>query len=72
MNRRTFITQCTMATVGLTTVWQGCQPVDTRSTITSDARGQGAFTPAEGSSLEPPAIDLAAPPVFETATFAMG
>lgn len=72
MNRRTFLTQCTMATVGLTTICQGCQPVDTHSALASDAQGQGASTPAQASIVEPPAIDLAAPPDFETASFAMG
>ena len=72
MNRRTFLTQCTVATAGLTTLWQGCQSADTGSALASDTQGQGAATQPRAASLAQPAIDLTAPAAFETATFAMG
>jgi hypothetical protein len=46
--------------------------MNTRGALASDAKGQGAITSSDTTHLERPAIDLAAPFVFETATFAMG
>lgn len=72
MNRRTFLTQCSMTTAGLTTLLQGCQPLNTRGALASDAKGLGASTATDTTHLEQPAIDLVAPSIIETATFAMG
>lgn len=71
MNRRTFLTQCTMATAGLTTLLQGCQSGDTRSALAADSEAQGPAA-TDASRFERPPIDSAAATRFETATFAMG
>lgn len=69
MNRRTFLTQCTMATAGLTTLMQGCQ---SNSALAANPEDQGTSAAIDTSNLERPPIDLAAATRFETATFAMG
>ena len=67
MNRRSFLTQCVLGSAGLAAFIQGCQPgVDNGTAL--DAEPDAGRTPPGAR----PAIDLAAPPLFETATFALG
>jgi hypothetical protein len=67
MNRRSFLTHCALGSAGLAAFIQGCQPrVD---------NGTGLDLEPDASKTLPgerPAIDLDAPSVFETATFALG
>jgi hypothetical protein len=67
MDRRTFLTQCALGSVGLAAFLPGCQPAtQTGSALVADTENK-AVAPAGR-----PAIDLATPSIFETATFALG
>jgi hypothetical protein len=67
MNRRNFLTQCALGSAGLAAFIQGCQPA--AQTGTAPVSDPGASERLPGAR---PAIDLAAPSVFESATFALG
>jgi hypothetical protein len=67
MNRRHFLTQCALGSAGLTAFIQGCQPAAQTSTAPVSDTGTSELLP-----MAQPAIDLSAPSVFETATFALG
>jgi hypothetical protein len=67
MNRRSFLTQCALGSAGLAAFLPGCQP--------ATQTGGASVSDTEASVVAPsvrPAIDLAAPSTFETATFALG
>ncbi|MDJ0783792.1 MAG: hypothetical protein QNJ22_17605 [Desulfosarcinaceae bacterium] len=71
MNRRTFLSHCALGSAGLTTLLQGCKPTSTASPVFAAGSGDTAAA-GDTPSPTPPAIDLAAPGDFETATFALG
>ena len=75
MNRRRFMTQCALGSVGLAAFVQGCQPpTQTGSAIAADADPDGhvSDTKMAAAPAAPPAIDQTPPAAFETATFALG
>ena len=73
MNRRTFITQCALGSAGLAAFVQGCQaPLQADTAPAADTEGRDSSMPHPTAPAERPGIDLTAPSVFETATFAMG
>lgn len=67
MNRRTFLTRCALESAGLAAFIQGCQPAAQTGTAPVSDTGTSELLPGAR-----PAIDLAAPTVFESATFALG
>ncbi|MEJ2640460.1 MAG: twin-arginine translocation signal domain-containing protein [Desulfosarcinaceae bacterium] len=67
MNRRSFLTRCALGSAGLAAFFPGCQ--STAQTERAPVAGAGASERPSGAR---PAIDLAAPSVFESATFALG
>ena len=73
MNRRSFLTQCTLASTGLAAFIQGCQPAGSTENVTvADGSGQQVTASREDAILVPPAIDASPPTRYETATFALG